>query len=181
MVAGMRRGGCGAVSVGGAGRHDARIQLEGLEPDRRGGMRVEDRHHVRELPGEIDVVGVEERDEVAARDPNAVVAGRGGAARLRRGRDDPNARHLHLFQIDLVGDHRIVDLLKPIEIDPDHGAGLWRTDGTTAGTQLVKDMRPGSDQSVFSVIGSVGGLTPRPLAHSGNAAIASMKLWILSV
>jgi ELWxxDGT repeat protein len=38
-----------------------------------------------------------------------------------------------------------------------HGAELWKTDGTTAGTQLVKDIWPGS-------IGS----SPRPLAASGG-------------
>ena len=38
-----------------------------------------------------------------------------------------------------------------VAYDPDHGAELWCTDGTEAGTQLVKDINPGLKQSNYRV------------------------------
>ena len=37
--------------------------------------------------------------------------------------------------------------------DPVYGSELWKTDGTSAGTVLVKDMYPGSVGSDFSLYG----------------------------
>jgi ELWxxDGT repeat protein len=38
-----------------------------------------------------------------------------------------------------------------------HGAELWKTDGTTAGTVMVKDIRPGSDSSAPTLLTNVNG------------------------
>jgi ELWxxDGT repeat protein len=37
-----------------------------------------------------------------------------------------------------------------------HGTELWRTDGTTAGTRLVKDLIPGAQSSTISFPGTIG-------------------------
>ncbi len=45
--------------------------------------------------------------------------------------------------------------------DPVNGVELWRTDGTPAGTSLVKDLDPGADSSSpngFVATGRIGGL-----------------------
>ena len=39
-----------------------------------------------------------------------------------------------------------------------HGSELWATDGTSAGTRLVRDLNPGAAGSSPSLIGSIGGL-----------------------
>lgn len=41
--------------------------------------------------------------------------------------------------------------------DATHGEELWRTDGTTAGTWMVRDIRPGSDHSEIEYLTNVSG------------------------
>ena len=40
----------------------------------------------------------------------------------------------------------------------EHGAELWRTDGTSAGTQLVKDIAPGPVMSAALPLGEIAGI-----------------------
>ncbi|MDB5323495.1 MAG: Flagellar hook-length control protein FliK [Phycisphaerales bacterium] len=42
--------------------------------------------------------------------------------------------------------------------DGAHGLEVWRTDGTTIGTLLVRDIAPGSDSSIPVLIGAVGNM-----------------------
>jgi ELWxxDGT repeat protein len=44
-----------------------------------------------------------------------------------------------------------------VAADAGHGAELWRTDGTTAGTELVVDVNPGPDSARISGLTSAGG------------------------
>ena len=46
--------------------------------------------------------------------------------------------------------------------DPEHGRELWRTDGTRAGTRLVKDVRPGRES------GLAGGVADGLVAVGGH-------------
>src|SRR5262245_52753363 len=41
--------------------------------------------------------------------------------------------------------------------DPAHGRELWRTDGTAAGTQLVKDLNPGPEDSFIEGMATLNG------------------------
>lgn len=46
---------------------------------------------------------------------------------------------------------RVGDIALFVGSDPDHGAELWRSDGTEAGTYLVKDLWPGTNGSIAGV------------------------------
>ncbi len=58
--------------------------------------------------------------------------------------------------------------------DLEHGYELWKTDGTVAGTQLVKDINPGFYNSLagpFAVIGST-------LFFAANDGVHGKELWV---
>ena len=50
------------------------------------------------------------------------------------------------------------ELLLFVNEDPVHGIELWKSDGTVAGTGLLKDLRPGPASSTVSFMGSGGGI-----------------------
>jgi ELWxxDGT repeat protein len=49
--------------------------------------------------------------------------------------------------------------------DPEHGAELWRSDGTREGTYLLKDIVPGPESSSLSDLAEVGNLTYFRVSH----------------
>ena len=65
--------------------------------------------------------------------------------------------------------------------DPEHGRELWVTDGTSAGTRLVKDLNPGTGDSFqFSYPGDFGRLDDRHILFgaSGDANGPNTQLWV---
>jgi ELWxxDGT repeat protein len=62
-------------------------------------------------------------------------------------------------------------------LDSVSGFELWRTDGTAAGTTLVKDIYPGSSSSFPSVLTPVGGT----LFFSATDPTNGRELWALDV
>jgi ELWxxDGT repeat protein len=59
-------------------------------------------------------------------------------------------------------------------IDPDHGVELWKTDGTAAGTVLVKDVNPGASNSyILSGHAVFGGA----LYFVGDDGVHGPELW----
>jgi ELWxxDGT repeat protein/cysteine-rich repeat protein len=58
-------------------------------------------------------------------------------------------------------------------LDPTYGYELWRSDGTVAGTVMVKDIRPGSDSSSISSLTAVGG----EVYFSAHGGLAEDGLW----
>ncbi len=65
--------------------------------------------------------------------------------------------------------------------DNTHGVELWKTDGTSQGTQLVKDVKPGSGDMILSDPTSSFG--EKPLVHNGilyfkeNNGTGSNHIW----
>ena len=57
--------------------------------------------------------------------------------------------------------------------DGAHGAELWKTDGTAAGTALVKDVRSGSSSSTPRLLATVGG----KLFFSADDGVHGTELW----
>ena len=55
-----------------------------------------------------------------------------------------------------------------------HGGELWKSDGTEAGTAMVKDIRRGSDGSYPSFLTSVG----RRLFFTADDGVAGTELWV---
>ena len=56
---------------------------------------------------------------------------------------------------------------------PELGFELWVTDGTEAGTRLVKDINPGPDNSFPTNFVGLGGT----LYFTANAGVAGTQLW----
>ena len=59
------------------------------------------------------------------------------------------------------------------ETDPDHGTELWKTDGTSAGTVLVRDINPGANSSIPSNLTNVNGT----LYFSATDGTNGTELW----
>jgi ELWxxDGT repeat protein len=57
--------------------------------------------------------------------------------------------------------------------DPEHGAELWKTDGTAAGTALVSDVNPGPDSSRISGLTAAGGR----LYFAATGGEQGVELW----
>ena len=57
--------------------------------------------------------------------------------------------------------------------DVTHGTELWRSDGTVAGTSLVKDIRSGSDSSDPGLLTNVNGT----LFFTANDGTTGRELW----
>src|SRR6266852_533360 len=57
--------------------------------------------------------------------------------------------------------------------DDDHGAELWRTDGTAAGTFLLSDIRPGPDTSYATDFVVANGL----LFFSADDGVNGREVW----
>ncbi len=60
-----------------------------------------------------------------------------------------------------------------VATDPEHGAELWKTDGTAAGTVLVKDVNPGISSSSIANLTNVNGT----LFFSANDGTDGTELW----
>ena len=58
--------------------------------------------------------------------------------------------------------------------DGDHGRELWVTDGTTDGTRLVKDIRPGSAGSAPKALTRVGSR----LFFTADDGVHGRELWV---
>ncbi|MBM3290362.1 MAG: hypothetical protein FJY92_09445, partial [Candidatus Hydrogenedentes bacterium] len=58
--------------------------------------------------------------------------------------------------------------------DRDHGMELWGTDGTPAGTGLIKDIAPGPDESVAGQFERVGGVA----YFQADDASRGLELWV---
>lgn len=58
--------------------------------------------------------------------------------------------------------------------DEQHGMELWRTDGSAAGTVLVKDIRPGAEASWVSPLRVVNGLA----YFTANDGVHGSELWV---
>ena len=63
-------------------------------------------------------------------------------------------------------------LLYFIGDEDQHGSELWRSDGTAAGTRMVKDIRPGIGQGVYELV-TVGQL----VVFSGHDGERGVELW----
>jgi len=57
--------------------------------------------------------------------------------------------------------------------DSSHGTELWKTNGTTAGTVLVKDIKPGKSSSVIKNLFNYKGM----LLFAANDSINGIELW----
>jgi len=57
--------------------------------------------------------------------------------------------------------------------DEIHGSELWKSDGTEAGTMLVKDIRAGTDNSTIDEMTNVGGT----LFFAANSGVPGHELW----
>lgn len=57
--------------------------------------------------------------------------------------------------------------------DSAHGRELWMTDGTTAGTQMVKDIEPGVNGSVYTIYGDLNG----KVIFEANTKAYGQELW----
>jgi large repetitive protein len=68
----------------------------------------------------------------------------------------------------IVGGNLLVEAF-----DDAHGYELWKTDGTQAGTQLIKDILPGSDSSRRSVVLELGG----QLFFMADDGVHGLELW----
>src|SRR5206468_1625461 len=58
---------------------------------------------------------------------------------------------------DLFGLTAVGGKLFFVATDPTHGRELWKSDGTAAGTRLVRDIKPGSGSSDLFGLTAVGG------------------------
>ncbi|HXI01896.1 MAG TPA: ELWxxDGT repeat protein, partial [Candidatus Saccharimonadales bacterium] len=62
-------------------------------------------------------------------------------------------------------------------IDTGHGRELWMTDGTTAGTRLLKDIRPGPDDSILNSSGK-GALVHEGVVYfAASDGVHGRELW----
>ncbi len=61
-----------------------------------------------------------------------------------------------------------------VSIDADHGAELWRTDGTRAGSRIVADISPGTGSSFPAGLTAAGGL----LYFTANDGEHGRELWV---
>jgi ELWxxDGT repeat protein len=83
---------------------------------------------------------------------------------------------------------RAGSLLFFVAADTSHGRELWRTDGTTAGTLLVQDLRPGIDSSSPLLGGSIGNAiifiaddgNGRAIWRSDGTAAGTLRLAVLT-
>lgn len=73
------------------------------------------------------------------------------------------------FGLTVMGDHLFF-----AAADADHGFELWKTDGTTEGTAMVRDIRPGWEGSIF--IASPQALAGR-LYFMANDGVLGAELW----
>ncbi len=60
-----------------------------------------------------------------------------------------------------------------IALTPEHGQELWKSDGTAAGTVLVKDIKPGSESSFLRDLTNLGGT----LFFVADNGVYGMELW----
>src|ERR1700755_2231270 len=65
------------------------------------------------------------------------------------------------------------DLACFVAEDDEHGAELWRSDGTDGGTFLLADIRPGSDTSYPEDLVVIGGT----LYFSADDGVNGRELW----
>jgi ELWxxDGT repeat protein len=68
----------------------------------------------------------------------------------------------------------IGNLLYFAAYEPDHGIELWRTDGSAAGTVLVKDINPGTNSSAPTGLTNVTGI----LLFSADDGVHGAELWV---
>jgi trimeric autotransporter adhesin len=58
--------------------------------------------------------------------------------------------------------------------DPEHGRELWTSDGTTAGTRLLKDIEPGKDDGYPFALTAAGG----HIFFVANTKASGLELWV---
>jgi ELWxxDGT repeat protein len=72
---------------------------------------------------------------------------------------------------------KLNDLLFFSAYDDIHGRELWCTDGTAAGTHMVKDIQPGSDNGIGDYFQLTSGVMDGILYFRGNDGVSGIELW----
>lgn len=96
--------------------------------------------------------------------------------RWNTGRDIPGQGYLPWQGTSILTDFQAVEWNGVVYFqakDEAHGEEVWRTDGTTAGTKLLKDINPGESGSFAFPIKKAGDFLFFP-ANSGNDVF---RLW----